>query len=744
VKLAELARRHTSAAVLAGLAAVSSFYVLVIDRDSLTTQELEARKNRLLPAWRTDDVTRIEVQLSPPGSGPTSYTLERPPPDATQRMWNLTADGTKYPADEQIVDSMMFGFERSRVLREVSAASVDRAGFGLASPRARFSIKMGDLTFVVLIGGVASSQEGIYAEVEGRGVYVISKGDFEQMEAQPDELRSRKLVPYMSTELDALWLDGEGGARKFERAPWTGGRGSGFRFADGSEGPKGKRVDSSRLDQVLVSLGKMQAEKFLDKAAAEASSAPKVTITMVPKVGEHGVLEIGGACPSEPALIVVVRRAPGFLAACAPKGILAALSRPAAEFADDGMIGATVDAITELTIERGDRALDMARSGTGFNVRKPKETQIEAEVGNELLTDLIEARGDAAPEDAQMAEGLVTKMRVVSQGPIPEAGVHPERVEELEIGPEQEGRHLVIRKEDGAKLWIGSATYASLRPSDLLLRGTQILSRKSTDVTELVIQRGSSRQALKQADPELTLVEPKGDGLGVDRAIANRAMGALVNLQAVRWVSEDVLPAHGLDAPRFVIEAKLGESESAPAETVTLKLGALADDGVYATISKETGVFLVPRALEEAFERSVISREAFRFDPSSADALEVDLGTEKASLTRDGRQLRWKGRSDARAAELEKELIALDALIAVGAGAPEGDHGMDAPVLKITITPRKDPEDAELPKVVTLTVGAAGTYDGVPIRYARRSGVDATYAVSLPTVRRILELVGGK
>lgn len=741
---AQLARKHLSAAVLAALAVASSVYVLVVDRGSLTSDELEARKNRLLPAWRNDDVTRIEVQLSPPGVDPSSYVLERPAPGAAQRLWSLTTDGITYPADEQIVDSIMFGFERSRVLREVPASSVDREAFGLAAPRARFAITMGELSFVITIGVAPTSQEGLYAEVEGRGVYVIRKADFEQMEAPADELRSRSVVPYMSTELDALWLDGEGGARKFERAPWRGGRGSGFRFADGSDGPKGKRVDGSRLDQVLVSLGKMQAEKFLDKKSAEAASRPRVTITMIPKLGDNGVLEVGGECPSEPALTVVVRRSPGFLAVCAPKGILAALVRPAAEFEDDGMIGAAVDEISELSIVREDRALELARVGPGFLVRKPKETQIEADIGNQLLSDLVAARGDVAPADATLPAGPVTTLRVVSQGGVPDNGVVPTRVEEIEIGAEQDGKHLVVRKEDGAKLWLGSAAYASLRPSDLLLRSTQIVSRRTADISELSIEHGGSRQALAQADPDLTLVEPKGEGLEADRAIVNRAMGALCNLQAVRWVSEDVLPAHALDAPRFVITAKLSESESAAAETLTLKLGALADDGVYASLSGQTGVFLVPRALEQAFERSFVARDVFRVDPASADSVEIEAGAEKALLTRDGRQLRWKGNSDARAAELEKELSLLDAMIAVGTGAPEKDYGLDAPALKITVVPRKNADDADQPKAVVLTFGAAGLFEDVPVRYARRSGVDATYAVSNATVRRLLQLVRGK
>ncbi|NUP05545.1 MAG: DUF4340 domain-containing protein [Polyangiaceae bacterium] len=749
MNIATLFKRHASAAVLASSAVLLSVYVLVVDRDSLTTEEVEGRKNRLVPAWRADDVTRVQVELHPVGGELASYTLTRPPKGTTSRPWSLTVGETTYPAEEQVVDSLLFGFERARILREVPASSVDRATFGLTEPRARYVIAMGDLNYTIAIGAPSSSNEGVYAEVEGRGVYVVSKGDAEQWNVSPDDLRSHTFVPYLSTELDGLDLTGAGGTRKFERAPWKGGRGSGFRFAEGSEGPKGKRVDGGRLDQVLVSLGRMQAQKFLEKADADKTAKADVTITMIPKIGEHGVIEVGGECPSEPDLVVVVRRSPGYLAACAPKGILSALSRPATEFVDDSMVGATVDEIIELRIERDKDVLDMARSGTGFHVREPKEAQIEAEVGNHLLTDIVEARGEFAPDDATMPEGAVTRVRIISQGGATENGDVPKREELVEVGPAVDGKHLVIRHEDGAKLYIGAAAASSLQPSDLLLKSTQIIDRNSADVLELRVQHGDERQVFTQSGQDLTLVEPKGQGLEADRAIATRAMGAFVTLQAIRWVSSTVEPNFALDHPRYVIQAKLGASDDHAAATLELKLGAFTDDGVYASLSSETGVFLVPRNLEEAFERSFVSREAFALNPGAADKIEIEAGTTTVTLVRDGRQLRLRAaggstKSDARAAEIEKELLGLDAIFAVRAGPAAADQGLEQPAMKIRITPRKNPQDAEDPKTIVVSIGGAGALQGVPIRYARRDDIDATYAVSLMDVKRLEDLVSGK
>lgn len=739
-----LLKKHVTTVVLLAIATGLATYVLVVDEGSATTEETQSRKNRLLPVWRIDDVTRVDVALSPPGGEGSTYTLSRADKGVEQRPWNLETDGTTYPAEEQVVDSLLFGFDRAKALRIVPPASVDRAAFGLDEPRARFVVSMGDMTFKIAIGGLAASQEGHYAELEGGAVIVLSKSDAKKLEVNDADLRSRTFVPYLSTNLDALWIEGEGGTRKFERGPWKGGRGSGFRFAEGSDGPTRTRVDGGRLDQVLVSLGRMQAERFLAKADADKSGKARVTLTMIPKKGDNGVIEVGGECPGEPELVVVVRRSPGYLAACAPKGILIPLTRPASEFVDDGMVGAAVDEISELRIERGDKVLDMARFGPGFRVRKPKESQIDAEVGNDLLTDIVEARGERAPADATMPEGTVTKIRIVSQGGATEGGKIPQRVEDIEVGPEVDGKHLVLRKEDGAKLYIGAAAATSLRPSDLLLRSAQVVDRRPMDILEMTVTHDGESETFSQSGPDLTMVSPKGRGLQVDRAIANRAMGAFVSLQATRWVADQTQPSFALDKPRYVVQVKLAASDEEKEKTLELTLGALTDDGVYATISGLSGVFLVPRSLEEAFDKSFVSREAFSVNPGTSDRIEIEAAGTTVELTREGRQLRWKGQSDARASELEKEILELSALVAVDVGAPSSKHGLEQPVVRITVTPRKNAQDAGDPKAIVLSIGAAGAIEGVPIRYARRDDVDATYVVSLASVKRIEDLVSGQ
>lgn len=739
-------KRWATTIVLLVIALSLAIYVLVIDRGSVSTEEAELRKNMILPAWRMDDVTRMEIELATPEGLTDKYTLWRAGMESSARSWNLDFEGTTYPAEEQTVFAIMSVFEYAKALRTVPPGSVNRATFGLDKPRAHYVLSMGKLTFDVRVGDMAPSREGHYLEVQGKGVYVVSKGQVRSLEVPADELRSKTFVPYQSTQLSAVSLDGEGGKRKFERGGWTGGRGSGFRFAEGAEGPTGRRVDSARLDQVFVAFGRMQAEVFVPRDKADAATKPRVTITLTPREGAAGVIDVGGACPTKPELLLVVRREPTYLAACVPQSVLPPLLHPASEFVDDGLLGSWVDEIIELRIERDAKVLEIARFGTGFKVRHPTDAEIDLEVGNHLLKDLVDARGEEAPAEATLPANVpITHVRVVSQGGAKtQDGKIPERVEELDVGPEVDGKHLVIRKEDGAKLYIGAAAATSLRPSDLLLRSPVVIDMKPMDLEELTVERGADKQTLTQSGPDITLIEPKGKGLVADRTSTSRAISAFVQIEALRWVSEKVEPAFGLDAPRFIVRGKYSE-ESTKERNVVLKLGAPTDDGVYASLSTQEGVFLVKLDYEDAFATSFVSRDSFSVMPGMSDRIEIETKSgAKADLVRDGRQLRWKGKSDARVGELEKELTNLDAIAVVSVGEPTKDEGFEEPGLKLVVTPRKSVGDGEPSPVFHVVFGGTGVVDGVTVRYVRRDDIEATFGVPMVNVRRIERLISGE
>ncbi len=735
-------RKHATAIVLVALTSVAAAVVFLVDSGTITSGEAEARKTSLIPAWRADDITRLELK-----GADESYALSRPAKGVSPRPWSLELADKVLPAEEQAVDRLLSTLEYARFSRQVPEGSVDRAAFGLSPPSSTLTLSMGELGFVLKVGATTPAKEGVYVEVEGRGVFVITPSLASALWMRSSELRSTAFVPYLSTELSGLELSGEGGTRKFERAPWGGGRGSGFRFAAGSEGPVGERVDGLALDHVLVAFGKMQAEQFLTEEQAQQASKPRVEIKMVPAQGEPGLLSVGGACPDKPGFVVVVRSSPSYAAVCVPETVTAPLLKPASDFEDDGMIGASVDEIVELTIQQGDKVLDLARFGEGFKVRKPEERTIPADVGNALLKDIVDARGKRAPQGTAKPSGEVIAVRVKSQGGVAPGGGPIERSEELEIAVGATGgEQVVLRKEDGTMWLLGSGAASALRPSDLLLREQTILELSTLDVEELSIERGADKQRFKRKDAGYELLEPKGAGVRADDGFAGAAVTTLATLEAVRWVAEAPEPAFGLSEPRFKVSAKLSADPNHKdrPKSVVLLLGARSDDGTYAMVDHKKGVFLVKREVETAFDRSLVARDAFNLDTSTADKIELSVGNKKVVLVRDGRQLRIPGGSDARAAELDKALVQMSAIRALTVGPPAPDHGFERPAFTALVTRRKSGAgDGTTSKQFKLMLGVGDTVDGVGIRYARRDDVDATYLVSLAAAARVISLVEG-
>ncbi len=734
-------RRHLTPIVLVALLAVVSV-ITFIDRGSLTTSEAEARKSNLLPAWRGDDVTRVEVV-----TGGDGYLLTRPPKGTEKRPWDLTIGGETFPAEEQTVDKLLSTLDYAKFAREVPSSSVNRDELGLTSPSTVLKVTMGELVFSIALGGEVPTGEGVYAEVSGRGVYVISKGLAAGLVIPSSQLREGRLVPYGSMELSAVWLEGEGGTRKFAREDDAAIRARGFRFAEGSEGTVGERVDARELDRVFVTFEKLRSGSFLDDAVAAGASKPRVTLTQVPKEGQPAVLVIGGDCPEREGFTIVRRTAPTKLAACVATAVIEPLLKPASEFIDDSIVGATIDEITELSITQGDKVLDIARYGPGFKVRKPEERLIDADTGNALLSDIVESRGERAPAGSAAPTGDVIKVRIKSQGGVVKGGGVHERTEELEIGPAVSGKHIVLRKEDNTLLVIGDSAASALKPSDLLLRDVSLVDVRAIDIEAVTVEHGANKQRFTRSEASFSLELPKGTGLRADDGMAGSAVTAIEQLTAKRWVAEQAEPSFGLATPRFTITASIAKSPQEPERptSLTLLLGARSDDGIYASISTQKGVFLVDQRVEDVFDTSFIARDAFSIVTADAERIEIREGPKKATLVRDGRQLRLEGGNESRAADLEKALSQLLPVRALASGPPTPELGLGDPSLKIKVVRKKNKAaDDGQPQTVSFAFGAGETFDGVGVRYARRDDVDATYLVPVAAVNRVTSMLDAK
>ncbi|MCC6559272.1 MAG: DUF4340 domain-containing protein, partial [Polyangiaceae bacterium] len=686
-------------------------------------------------------------------------------------------DGARYAADEQAVDQYLGTLEFATWERRVSEAT-DRKALGLGSgaegaprgarpvapdvgpdvPRIAVAIAMGPRRERLIIGGGAPTPPGAsYAEVDGRGVFVITKQLVAALDVSPERFRTRTFVPYVSTELSGLSLDGEGGPRHLTRASWGGGRGSGFRF-DGSTPEGSIRARAEAVDRILSALGQMQAEAFLPDDQADRALVRRVTLTLSPRdpAAKRGLIELGGPCPAgDPAgaeRVVAIRREPTRASACVPASVLDALTAPAADLVDLSPVGAPLDEIAEVKLAEGDRKLELARADAEWHMRAPEDRRVPAETGRALAQALLDVEATrVAPTDR--AEGLDpprATLRIVST-PSGREGAPAERVEAREIGA-QEGDVVHVRRlEDGAVLEVPAAAASALLPGDLSLRKAAVFDFESERVRELRVRAGPVSQRLRRtAGNAWELLTPAGEGLRADLGLASDLAEVLAGLQAARWVAADAGDGYGLGAPRLVIEADIaGEGDKADsARTARVELGAPTGNGSFAraggSASPGPAVFVAPPTLEAAAGRLLLDRSVFLVPPDRVARiqLEPDRGPPAVIQASPGGWTLTPAKPGAAslAAGVRDALSGLMAEGAVSLGKPDRRQGFDPPRLRVTIelTPA---QGAKAPPI-RIAIGAGDAFRGINAVYARRDGVAATYALAQARVQPLLDAAG--
>lgn len=295
-------------------------------------------------------------------------------------------------------------------------------------------------------------------------------------------------------------------------------------------------------------------------------------------------------------------------------------------------------------------------------------------------------------------------------------------------------------------LVVEDAAVRVLLAPDLVLRDLHVLDVAPEKVREIGVTSRDLTQRARRSGLGVELVEPKGAGVRADEAWGLALFEAVARLDAVRWVASEPDASFGLSPPRIqlevTIEDRLGEPNSE--RKVRVALGAPTDDGPFATIEGQPGVFLAPPALEALARRSLVDRGAFSVKTAQIARLSMrgraigkdsesvmELARKDGALLPTGASAAAPG-ATARAAQVREALEDLTAITAVATGPARDEHGRASPVLTLEITPIEGPP-------FRLLMGAADAREGTAVHYAWRSDVDAVYVVAASGVRALLE-----
>jgi len=721
-------------AVLVGIAL--AFVVLVIaTRERITTTEAEARANNLLQAYDESDITRVRFER--PGG---SFTLVRTKTDdAGAATWSL-AEPIAEDAEPFGVQKLLGTLEFASALRKIKPEEVNRKAFGLDDPKLVIHVDMGQIKYRLRLGAEAASPAGArYLEIAGddapgKSIVLVPKSLVAELDLSLDEFRERYVMPYLSTSLDRLVLEGAGGTRKLRRADWH----DGFRF-DGMLGDV--RTSRPALDRVLVQFARTRADRFIDPGAAEKAlaGAQTVTITMTPidQKSPVGVVEVGGQCPDEGSDVVALRRKPDRVAACVPKTVLSGLTTPADALVDRTLFWMRPDEVEGFEVVEGDARLAMDRKETGFVLRAPHEGEVDAEAGNGRLEAIVHATGTLveAPDPKKLGLDPPHGHVVVRSAAADDSKVAEETV--LLASPAADGTVYVEREHDHAVLALGREAARALVADSALVRDRSILDVPIADVTRVEVGTTPRQVVERRESGTLTLTSPPG--FKVDGALALELCDALRTLSAERWVMDRDDGSFGLSQPS--LSARLSVQSGGKVAEHVVRLGRPAGSGYYASLDADPAVFVLSRRLHEILTTLVIDRGVFVMDPQITSKITLQSGTRTVVLERRGDDFVQTDAGEPLSGDSVRKIVdtlsSLRAEAALEVGPAKPEQGLAAPLLRVRLDVEPGHPDRSGP--IVFQIGSGDAWRGISIHYARVDGVDATFALARSNVRALLD-----
>jgi hypothetical protein len=483
---------------------------------------------------------------------------------------------------------------------------------------------------------------------------------------------------------------------------------------------------------LFFQLGRLSANAFLSPSEAEAGLGPaRAHFELETKDKQVIRFDAGGSCPSDPAQLVIVRRAPDAQSACATRELEATLKLETADFADRHPFSLHADEVEELDIAGGASKFALVRKGTGFVLHGSSEAQVELEAGNQRITALLEAVGERVEKPKLSELGLDPAPLTVTLRSSASRDADVVR-QAVRVGnKDAAGSVAVYRELDGVVLRIPHELARAFVLDSTLLYARKLTEFGQSSFLSAEIERGGVRQVLRRgANEALFLDTPKG--FDPDGALSSDLIQALGALTAERFVADRDDGSFGLAHPTLTVRFTYKGEQGAKTER-HLRFGDDTALGVFATVEDDGPVFIVPRSVRETCELLLLNRSVFPTSPDALNGITLEAHGRTLRLQRQGERLVAPPGSAfpaERVSEMLENFGDLRPEAAVHTGPALPQEGFAKPTLTLQLTPRVGP-------LQTVTFGAGDSWRAMSVFYVRVSGVDATFVMAQSKVRAL-------
>jgi hypothetical protein len=728
--------------VLAIVAAVLLGYILIVERGSLSSSELEQRKDNALPEFVRAHLSKLEVQRKG-----QIVVLERDPNDLDEGgLWRVTTP-YRAKADRDAVESLIGELEFLDARRKLEHVSADdRKRFGFEAPRYRVWFTVGKMRVPVLVGNESPRGDGVYVRAADPSVaFVVGKELIDTLAHDPRDYHTQELHEgvLVSTATALALHDAEGDrvVRKRADGSWT------------FEPPLAGLAGTPAVTQTIEALDGLRAKHFVAQDVKDLSpyglGAPQFDLRLrnkrlldlgqsAPKPKQepkHEEVELhlrtGNACEGH-AGESYVTVGDGQSVSCAADADLAKLHRSVSDLRENRLLPFDDDAIASLRVEQGGRRLVLTKTDSGYSYEatRPGAAALKGEARSEAVTDWFNALRGAKAERFDPGAALTRAGDVK---------LHVERTQnkpafDMTLDLSQPSAVSGSRAGEPVTLSFAPSTAALLDPSAARVRNLEIVQLSEGDLRALTIRRGTSVEHLfrKPADSVFALDAPLSGP--TDSLVVSELTRLLTSLEAVRFAADVPDATHGLASPwlELTIEHAAKDAAAKP-ERIQLTIGSETEGGRFAQRKDQPGVFVISARLVQLLAEPLISRTLLATPLEQLSSVEIEQGDRRVRVERSGDQFTASdAKLDANAARSLAEAIAtLRASHATAYGPAAAAEGMQKPFARVNVVAR-DAAGAQTHYTINLGAEAQGG------RYARRTDRDVAFILPKEAVDALL------
>jgi hypothetical protein len=284
---------------------------------------------------------------------------------------------------------------------------------------------------------------------------------------------------------------------------------------------------------------------------------------------------------------------------------------------------------------------------------------------------------------------------------------------------------------DGAWLKVPHDAAGALIPSSVSLRSRKIVDVPVAQMERVTVDSTDVHQVLRRSPSGgWTLEEPRG--FAVDPGLAADLAEAFGQLRAERWVTEEGDDgSSGLSSPRawYQLDREGG--------SVRVEVGAATAGGAFARRVDLAGVFVVSSASLRALGTWAIDRSYFAVDPELVRRIDLTRGALHFELASGANADAGSRAESFEVARRELGQLRAEGVVHIGAARPP--EGFATPLLTVSV--QLAPAVAGGPaRTLKFFIGKGDSWRDTNVFFARREGVDATFAIAQGKIRPLLEL----